>query len=649
MKNFHIQHATQHRSSKRVAPGLGLLGAALASIAVIALGASAPAQGKDISPAGGAANFSPVPAAASKQNGPRLSTPNLIDRAFAAGEISESERIQYLAQAIYEPKALPERFVSNVGWYGTQAVAEVKSFYAAKPDKTSAETRRLLNRPLAATVCDKEDGPDSFDSLNFRYNYTATDLVAGGLNIAAYAASMETTYITEVVRYGWAKPPLCTAAAVTAGGCNVVNPWDRYPIQIAELGSSLYGYVTSNTGDGSYAGPVGDNPNTPAVETSARASCMVLNNNFSLFPEGAQKALDGTTSHEYVHSIQNAYGDPSPFETAMWSESTAAYAEDDVFDDGNGYYQYLWTAPNVCLGNWPSSANNQQYQNLLFFRHVAEHNGGTHSVGGGEEVYQRFMENVAMGQRALTAYNNALVAKGTNSNNLPDAFHKYAISVAFSKQCGASSYAAPYCFREGAGYITKMGSVLAVSGTIASVPGSYAGAVQNHYAFNSVQLPIGSAYKVVITNTSAGGQMRASLTCDTGTALNVTAFPSIATAGVASTIANYDATSCARVVLSLTNQEQLEEAPATCADQSYQVAVSAPDENPTATPTPTNTPTATNTPEVVATGTPTSTPTPTATIENGVTPTATPTGTPTTYKAYLPVALKEEEPTAARP
>ncbi len=577
MNTSRSQPGVKAQSSKHAPLALSIFGAAIASIAVIALGASAPAQGKDVSPAGGAANFSAMPARALQQKAPRLSTPNLIDRAFAAGEISESERIQYLAQALYEPKSLPERFVSNVGWYGTWAVAEVKNYAAAKPDKTSVETRRLLNRPLAATVCDKEDGPDSYDSLNFRYNFTATDLIAAGLNITAYAVSMETTYITEVVRYGWAKPPLCTAAAVTAGGCNVVNPWDRYPIQIAALGSSLYGYVTSNTGDGSYAGPVGDNPNTPAVETDARASCMVLNNNFGQFPEGAQNAMDGTTSHEYVHSIQGAYGDPDPAEGAMWSESTAAYAEDDVFDDGNGYYQYLWTAPNVCLGNWPSSSNNQQYQNLLFFRHVAEHNGGTHAVGGGEEVYQRFMENVATGQRALTAYNNALIAKGTNSNNLPDAFHKYAITVAFSKQCGTASYASPYCFREGAAYITKMGSVLAVSGTIGSVPGNYTGTVENHYAFNSVQMPISATYKVAITNTSAGGQMRASLTCDTGTALNVTAFPSVAGAGAVSTIASYDATSCVRVVLSLTNQEQLQEAPATCADQSYQVEVSAPE------------------------------------------------------------------------
>ncbi len=569
-----------------------------------------------------------------------LSTPDRIEHDFLLGRISASQRIEFLAYALYEPAALPARYASNVGWYGTRYVAEVNRYRAANPSSTIAG----LGRALAATVCTKEDGPDSHESLNFHYNFTASDLVASGLNITAYAVSMETTYVTEVVRYGWAKPPLCTSTT-SPSDCVAINPFNKYPIQIAALGNSLYGFVSANGGDGSYAGVVGDNPNTPATEIDARASCMVLNDNFLLFPEGAQKALDGTTSHEYVHSIQNGYGDPSPEEGAMWAESSAAYAEDDVFDSGNGYYQYLWTVPNQCLAKWPSGGGNREYQNLLFFRHVAEHNGGTHTVSGGEEVYQRFMENVGAGQRALTAYNNALIAKGTSSNNLPDAFHKYAITTAFSKQCGGT-YAAPYCYREGDAYLAKMTTLPPVSGTIAANPGSYDGLVKNHYALNWVELPVGSSYSVVLTNTAAGGQMRASLACDTGTALNVVAFPSVAAAGQSVTVANYNASACTRVVLAVTNQEQLSEAPASCTDQGYRVSVGAAD---TTSPTATPTQTATATPTVTATvggptATPTSTATPTVTATaGGPTATATVTATPGSTpkkKVNLPAILK---------
>lgn len=55
----------------------------------------------------------------------KLSTPQLIERAYDKGQISEEERLLYLAYAIYEYESLPKRFRSNVGWRGTSTLEEL--------------------------------------------------------------------------------------------------------------------------------------------------------------------------------------------------------------------------------------------------------------------------------------------------------------------------------------------------------------------------------------------------------------------------------------------------------------------------------------------------------------------------------------------
>lgn len=483
-----------------------------------------------------------------------LSTPQLINQAYAEGQISAEERLLNLAYAIYEHESLSEEFEATVGWYGTSVVRELHNAYANDRSSFSPAVRNELNRLLnsaAATICDKEDMANNDQSDNFYFNYGT---IGGGLDIEAYKTSMETTFATEVTSYGWANPPLCTADS-----CDNDNPFDKYPIQIAELKGGLYGYVTSNGGN--YTGVVGNNPNTTATETAAVASCMVLNSDFSKFPEGTQGALDGTTSHEFVHSIQFGYGDAGEEqEDGMWYESSAAYLEDDIFDDSNSQYQYLWPPITSCLGEWSGNV----YTNFLFFRHVAEHNGGTNVAGGGEDIMQQFWANVAAGEDGLIAYNNALVAEGTDSNNLPDAYHKYAIAAKFSKACGAG-YESPYCFEEGAAYVTAQNNeLIPAQGTIESNTGSYNGDVEDNYATNYVSLPTSGSYSATLNNSSGGGELRGSLVCDTGSAFNITAFPDVAGNGNSTKIDSFDASGCTSVVAVITNQAQTSGNPAQC-------------------------------------------------------------------------------------
>jgi len=218
------------------------------------------------------------------QEGNKLSTPELIEQAFASGEITAEQRILYLAYALYDYKSLPSQYLSNVGWFGDSYVEEVdaaqKAVASGKGTSFSSaiETEFTRLSALATTVCMVEDGVNSTESVNFHLDYNTIDET---LTIDDYEISLETTFSTEVTTYGWAKPPFCTR---DIGTCTATNPWGKYPVQVADLGPGLLGRVQfgePGEGRGSYIGQVGDNPNTPATETTARATCMVLNSDYS--------------------------------------------------------------------------------------------------------------------------------------------------------------------------------------------------------------------------------------------------------------------------------------------------------------------------------------------------------------------------------
>lgn len=86
-----------------------------------------------------------------------LSTPQLIDQALSRGEITDEERLLYLAYAIFEYESLPTRFQSNVGWRGTAVLEELekaansRSVLCSMSLNVRSEFQRLLK---PETRCD---------------------------------------------------------------------------------------------------------------------------------------------------------------------------------------------------------------------------------------------------------------------------------------------------------------------------------------------------------------------------------------------------------------------------------------------------------------------------------------------------------------
>jgi hypothetical protein len=342
----------------------------------------------------------------------------------------------------------------------------------------------------------------------------------------------------------------------------------------------LYGFVSSQ---GTFAGLVLDNPNTSWFDGDAYASCMVLNNDYSAFPGTSQTAMDATTAHEFNHSIQYGLGAlsgpnvPDP----DFIEGGATWMEDEVFDNSNDNYNYLWPQFNQCMGEYILSP----YPYWITLRGLVEQYG-TGVSGGSEDVMQTFWELTSQNAASnLDAMNQALGIKGTS---LAAAYHNYAIAVRFNKACGGDS-AYPYCLEEGPDYPSlpnfMNGSIN--HGNITEINGSFSGSLQDNYALNWVGLPnSGAPYNIILSNIASGGQLRGSVVCDSGTTLSVTPLPAIVGAGRSTILNDYNPSGCSSVVLVLTNQAQTAADPGTCVTRTYKV-LTEPGSTPGSTPTPT--------------------------------------------------------------
>ncbi len=520
------------------------------------------------------------PAGSSLQGRPNagqkgLATPELIEAARASGRIDPDTELLYLAYALADYEKLPLEYRSNVPWHGTVPLLRLQKSLG---EVRSAATRSAIQSMLSGT-CDTASSPLPWtvDTTHFHVDY---DTIAAGLNINDYTTSLETTWATEVTAFGWAAPPVLVSNP---------PPGNRYHVRIDNLGSGLYGYVSSS---GTHAGLVGDNPNTAWNDVDAYASCMVLNRDYSGFPGSPQRALDATAAHEFNHSIQFGYGaltGTNAPDSAL-IEGGATWMEDEVFDSSNDNYNYLWPVFSQSMGHYTASP----YPYWITLRGLTERYG-TGIAGGGEDVMQDFWEGTSQSASSnmLPAINTALVNQGTT---LADAYHAYAIAVKFNRSCGGG-YVYPYCLEEGSGYVSAAGATT-VHGSIASVGGAYVGSVVDNYALNWVSLPTGGGpYDVTLQNTSAGGQIRGSVACDTGSAVQVSALPTVVGPGGSSTLTGFDAAGCAAVVAVLTNQSQTAPNPSSSTARSYRLSTSpgGATSTPTATPTPASTPTPTPT------------------------------------------------------
>jgi hypothetical protein len=480
-----------------------------------------------------------------------LPTPLILERAVARGELDRATADLYLALSLTtDYRKVPAAFRSDVPWEGTPWLLRLGERVAEMP---RGPRRATIRQALAPTdSCDGVTGPTR-DTSHFHIHHPQVT----NPPIANYATSLEAAWSKEVDAFGWAAPPFSGA---------------KYLVGVAPLGS-VFGFV-SPTG----SPPGGNNPNTPWDEADSETSCMVLNSDYSAFdPSTSQQALDSTTAHEFNHSIQFGYGallGPNEPDAAFF-EGGATWMEDEVFDNADDNYRYLWPDFTDDMGQYRNNSTLQNpYSYWVVFRAMTEPHG-VGIGGGGEQIMQDFWELTSQNAASnLDALDDALRNRGST---LPDAYHTAAIALKFNRPCGGG-YAPPHCLEEGPAYVNAAGPT-PLHGQIFSIPGSVGGSVLDNYALNWIGIPTGSAMQVRLRNQSAnGGKLKATVACDTGSGLRIKAFPQLAGPDEAVAVQNFDAAGCQNAAAVITNVEQTAANPSTSAARPYQLTVAPPAE-----------------------------------------------------------------------
>jgi hypothetical protein len=409
-------------------------------------------------------------------------------------------------------------------------------------------SRAAIREALHPAMCSIETaGPDMMESTYFHVHYDETTLDPD-LEIGDYLQSLDTSWQTEVLDFGWATPPLAPS-------------FTKYPVLINELESGLYGFVAPTF-------PIGNNPNTPWDDVDALASCMVLNEDYSSppFPSPPQASLDATTAHEFNHSIQFGLGvlsGPNEPDDAF-IEGGATWMEDEVFDDSDDNHYYLWPNFTQSMGAYIGSP----YPYWIVFRALTER-FGTGTAGAGEDVMQEFWEltSKSAGSNQLPALDAALAKKGAS---LAEAFHDGAVAIRLGQTCGGL-WAYPHCLEENQAYAALKGRP-AGDGTIGSAGESFTGSIRDDYATNWVRLPSFGPYPVTLRNTSSGGAIRGTVACVTAAGPSLAPLPSVVGPGQSAVLPAFDPSTCSEApVAILTNQSQAAANPLVSQSRSYQL------------------------------------------------------------------------------
>jgi len=491
----------------------------------------------------------------------RITTPQLILRAMRDGRITRARAHLLLAYSIARPARLPRAFRATELAEGTTTLLRLVRFAKSRApgaarvgaliglDRHAGSDTDQRKDTSASCASSTETLPTALSTPHFRISYDPSR-IGGGLAVQDYAAALERAWATEVHELGWARPPTST-------------PGGRYPVRVVKL-PGLYGYVSSV---GTFAGSVGDNPSTAWTESDAHASCMVLNANLSGFASRPKVALDATAAHEFNHAIQFGYGALTgpDIPDDVFVEGGATWIEDEVVDGANDNYRYLWPSYYESMGAYASSP----YGYWVVLRALTEPFGT--GPGGGEDVLQGFWEAIGRGDaKNMDALRAGIAPTGMS---LGAAFHTAAISLRSLRTCGVDHYGPPYCLQEAKAYLAAAGPP-PIHGAIKKVGANYQGGVHDDFGLNWVSLPTGAAYRVRLSNTAAGGQLRASLVCDDGDRLRVTPMPEVVGPGSATIVDVFDATACVTARAVITNQKQNGPNPTTSAPRTYGLATS---------------------------------------------------------------------------
>lgn len=198
--------------------------------------------------------------------------------------------------------------------------------------ETTADCSQVQERPILS-------GPEQvIESTNFVMHYTTQGVDASTAEyVQSVVDAMEEILVIQTETFGWPLPP---PDCIEGGDTR----FDVYLIETLDA-DSILGYASPGI-------VVGDNLNSPTVETWSAYSYLVVDNNL---PASLMRA---TAAHEFHHGIQFGYDIAD--ELNWFYEATATWMETQTFpedEDATPYLEALFQTTDLCVGSRPDDAN----------------------------------------------------------------------------------------------------------------------------------------------------------------------------------------------------------------------------------------------------------------------------------------------------
>ncbi len=214
------------------------------------------------------------------------------------------------------------------------------------------------------------------------------------------------------------------------------GPDDRTDVYLADLGRyGLYGYCAAE----------------PPLSGSTAPAYCVIDDDYAEFPgKGPLSNLKVTAAHEFFHAVQYAY---NVYADVWLMEGTAAWVEDEIYDDINDNLQYLALSPLKFPGapldyagvddvNRPNDVN-WRYGSWIWWRFLSERFGT--GVSEDPSVVRDVWTRLAFhGPRSMPAVRTVLARRGTSFG-------------AMFADFGAATRVAPRWYAEGRNYARYVG------------------------------------------------------------------------------------------------------------------------------------------------------------------------------------------------
>ena len=275
---------------------------------------------------------------------------------------------------------------------------------------------RIVNRTLDLRS-EANDLDQTYDIGIFRFHYTTIDTIIHAVDetdnnsnsIPDYIDIMAETFVhiynEQINEMGYYRPP-GDAWISSYGGDHDYGGSNHYDVYIRRLSSSYYGYVQSEY----TAHNTGNNEFSPNVnEQNAFTSYMAMRNNYNGFPNTEIENIQVTAAHEFFHAIQYGY---DGYEKPWLLESTAVWMEEEIYDDINDCYQYMYSWFNEPQKSLDHVGGTHWYGSWIFFEYIDEHFGGSDMI---ENIFDAGVNtNSQNGDYSHEAIDDALLNIGSS-------------------------------------------------------------------------------------------------------------------------------------------------------------------------------------------------------------------------------------------